>query len=45
MAVVVTVEEMEGNLRKLLDAVRDGKQIVVTAEYTNYASQPLASEK
>jgi antitoxin (DNA-binding transcriptional repressor) of toxin-antitoxin stability system len=32
MALVVTVEEMEGNLRKLLDAVRDGKHIVVTEQ-------------
>jgi antitoxin (DNA-binding transcriptional repressor) of toxin-antitoxin stability system len=30
MPVVVTLEEMEGNLRKLLHAVRDGKHVVVT---------------
>lgn len=32
MPIVVTIEEMEGNLRKLIDAVRDGKHIVVTEQ-------------
>ena len=32
MPIVVTVEEMEGNLQRLLHAVRDGKHVVVTEQ-------------
>jgi prevent-host-death family protein len=30
MPIVVTIEEIEGNLQKLLHAVRDGEHVVVT---------------